>query len=234
MPPSTAQETQTPNLSGKLRIEALEAYRSGDFKKAMRLIQHALTLDSLRWFREQGHSFVVPNRENTSFELIVGLALAARGIVEDLGDDASLKLAIAANGLESVAAFHIALERDVQDTPEAVANTMLEFLFIGMDLGRVDAMMTWSEAGVLSAFEALELDRERRRFGANKVNAVKATLKQASFAEAIRITGKNPTLSNEELAELIKTKIPTVKSIRSLTDQIRLWRRDGMLPPQMR
>jgi hypothetical protein len=220
-----------PPWSG-LRAESQAAHRDGQIFEACNLLRRAVLLDALRWFKDEGVEFVQPDREHTTHELIIGLALAGRGVVEEKGEAASYKLHVAANALEAMAALSQILEAPVPDTVEGVTQTLLSFFFVGVDTGRNEALTVLGDVGVIEAYERFNTQRERRRLGAEIVNGRKASVKEKALGEALRITTSNRTLSNEDLAELVRKNLDIVTTIRTLTDWVRDWRRAGTVPPR--
>lgn len=229
------QSTDAPPSSpwSGLREDSVVAYRSGDRQEAMRLSRRAIIVQALTWFADEGVRFRVPDGE-PSLDLILGLAGAARRVVDERGESVSTKLLLAAGALESIAAYRAALTTPIEDHPQAITDALLQFVFVGMDMGRFEAMMVWTEAGLVDAFFELERDREKRRLGAERTRIAKATVKERALAEAIKITGTNPTLSNEELANRIRVKLELSTTIRTMTAWVRDWRRQDYLPPLKR
>lgn len=228
---SSKFDETNPPWSG-LRAESQAAHRDGQLAEACNLLRQAILLDALRWFRDEGVEFVQPDREHTTHELVVGLALAGRSVVLERGEAASFKLHVAANALESIAALTQILEAPIPDTVEGVTETLLSFFFVGVDTGRNEALTVLGDTGVIEAYERFNAQRERRRLGAEIVNGRKASAKEEALGEALRITTSNRSLSNEDLAELVRNNLNMVTTIRTLTDWVREWRRAGTVPPR--
>jgi hypothetical protein len=225
-------ETDDERHEEELRERGREAFHAGRYDEAYNCFQSSALDLALRWFREEGLVFQRPPNKLTAMELLIGLAIAANGELESQGEAASNKLSAATWLFNAVAELRIALEEHVPATKEAVGLKMAEMTSRGVMLGQIDMIMTAIRLGWLDKLAEYEVARERRRAGAEKVNAAKATVKERAMGEAIRIAGRNPTLSNEELARRIIDAAGLNTTIRTATDWVREWRRRELLRAQ--
>ena len=79
-----------------------------------------------------------------------------------------------------------------------------------------------------------EHKRETAEHASDVMSTFEATAKEAALAEALKITATNPTLTNEDLAQRVQVNLSLSTTIRTLTEWVRAWRRQGFLPPQKR
>ncbi len=216
----------------RLREESVTAFLEGRFDASFNRMQQAGLDEAIRWFREEGLTFakVIPNM--TPLEMILGLRAAANEEVQELGDTASDKLLVAAGYLQALAEFRLALERPVAASLEAVAMRTAELSMKAMVLGEMEGLAKAIRLGWFDKMAAFERDRERRRLGAEKVNSQKATVRGSTLAEAMRLVGKNPTLSNEDVASKVRDILSLPTTIKTLTGWVRDWRKEDFLPPQ--
>jgi hypothetical protein len=211
-----------------------KAFDDGRYEEALGLFRASLTDMAIRWFREEGFRFQRPPGDFTPKELLIGLAMACQREVEALGDDASHKLQSANWLLNTMARFQEAAETEFELTPEGLSRKMSEMAGYGAMMGQLDMIMNLINLGWLDKLALFEVEREKRRLGAQKVNARKASAKEKVLAEAIGIAARNGTLSNEDLARIAIEKARVVTTIRTATDWVREWRRGDFLPPQKR
>ncbi|MBJ7409986.1 MAG: hypothetical protein JHD15_06405 [Phenylobacterium sp.] len=208
-----------------------DAFFAGRYREAFSHLHSALLNKAIRWFREEGVAFQRPSGGATPTDLIIALSFAAHAELRERGEDASVKLQVAASLFASIAELRIALEQPSPQTGEGMHEQLAELTIRSAMLGQVDMLMTAIELGWFDKLAAYEMDRERRRSGAARTNAKKEDARQQALNEATRIAGKNQTLSNEELARRIldATKLPT--TVRTATEWVRAWRKEGFLPP---
>ena len=210
---------------------AREAFFAGRYREAFAQYHSALLSKAIKWFREEGTSFQRPPGEYTPTELIIGLSFAAHAELRERPEPAPVKLEVAASTFAAIAELRLALERNVPATSEALQETLAELSIRSGMVGQADMLMTAIELGWLDKLAQYEIDRQRRRAGAEAVNARKADARQTALNEAVRITSKNQTLSNEEVARKILDATDLKTTIRTATDWVRLWRKEGFLPP---
>lgn len=223
--PSTKADEDATNERGR------ESFFAGRYSEAFSHFHSSLLTRAIRWFREEGVYFQRPPRDFTPTELIVGLSFAAHAELKERGETASERLQTAAALFAAVAELRIALERPAPKSVEAMHEFLAELTIRSGMLGQVDMLMTAIELGWLDKLADYEMDRARRRAGADVVNSRKADIKQRALNEAVRITGRNPTLSNEDVARKIVEAAELKTTIRTATDWVREWRRKGFLPP---
>jgi hypothetical protein len=229
-------ERATPKTPEELREEEMRergraAFHEGDYVEAFNLFQSSALETALRWFREEDVRFHRPEGEFTATELLIGLAIAANKEMAERGEDAPNKLSAGTWLFNAVAELRVALDEDVDATPEAVGKKLAEMTTRGVMLGQIDMIMTAINLGWLDKLAEFEVGRERRRRGAAKVNAKKATAKEQALGAALRTTSRNPTLSNEEVARKMVEAAGLSTTIRTATDWVRAWRKQGHLPP---
>lgn len=207
------------------------AFFAGRYSEAFSHFNSASLTKAIRWFREEGTAFQRPNGDFTPTALIVGLSFAAHAEIRERGEEASIKLQFATSLFGAIAELRIALETPYPDDQNGMHEKLAELVIRSSMVGQVDMLMTAVELGWLDKLAEFEGDRERRRVGAAATNAKRADAKQQALNEAIRIAGKNQTLSNEELARRVLDVTGLHTTIRTATDWIRLWRKEGFLPP---
>jgi hypothetical protein len=223
--PSTKPEEDAASERGR------ESFFSGRYRAAFSHLHSAMLTRAIRWFREEGVQFQRPPGEVTPTALIIGLASAAHAELAERGDDGSDRLQTAAALFAAIAELRIALEQPAPKTDEGMHEMLAELVIRSAMVGQVDMLMRTTELGWLDKLAAYEEDRARRRAGADVVNARKADAKQQALNEAVRIAGRNPTLSNEDLARKIIDAAGLQITIRTATDWVREWRREEYLPP---
>ena len=210
---------------------ARKAFFAGQYSAAFAAAHAALLSKAIRWFREEGTVFQRPPNEYTPTELIVGLAFAAHAELHERGDDASPKLEAAATLFAAIAELRSALEVPTGDDPDATHEKLAEIVLRSAMVGQAEMIMTAIELGWLDKLAEYEMDRERRRAGAALANAKKADARQQALNQAVRIAGRNPTLSNEDLARKAVDAAGLKTTIRTATEWVRGWRKGGYLPP---
>lgn len=213
-----------------LRDRAVRAYVDGNFEDAFAAFHACVLSCALRWFREEGIRFGRPRDGVTPTELMVGLAVAATRELREQGDAASDKLSAATWLFCAAADLRTALEVSVSDDVDAVARKIAEVTMRGMVLGQMDAIMTAVRLGWLDALTAHEIDRARRRSGAEATNRRKATRREDALGVALQLSGKNPTLSHEDIAVKVRESLGLPTTIKTLTSWVREWRRQGFIP----
>jgi hypothetical protein len=210
---------------------AAEAFRQGCYQDAFARYQSLSVSLALRFLAEEGVQFKRPPEGTAPLELIVGLAYAANAeLAERGGDEAPMKVATAAWLLSATAEMRMAMEKPVPLRKDAIDSKIAELMIHAQMVGQIDMLMTAVRGGWFDKLIAYETDRERKRAGAAVINARKADARQTALNEAVRITGRNPTLSNEELARKILDATSLKTTIRTATEWVRLWRKDGYLP----
>jgi hypothetical protein len=123
------------------------------------------------------------------------------------------------------------LDEHVEPAPEALADKMADLIMRGVLLGQIEAIMNVTNLGWLDKLAEFDLDRERRRAGAKSTNAKSQTAKENALGEALRIAGKNPTLSHEELALKVRESLGLATTVRTLSGWVKGWRRQGFIAP---
>lgn len=228
-----APRTEEERAEDAMRERGREAFNSGNYPEAFNLFQSSLLDAAIRWFREEGITFQRPaEKKLTATELLVGLAMASQREVKSRGDDITPKLTTAADTFSAVAELRIAIDKPEPEDAEASAMVMSELMCRCVMLGQIDMVMNAINLGWLDKLAEYEMARDRRRAGAEVVNAKKATVKENALAEAMRITGRNPTLSAEDLAVKVKEAANLATTIRTVSDWVREWRRQGFIAPQ--
>ena len=215
----------------KVKEIGREAFLAKRFREGFAHFHSSLLTKAIRWFREEGAMFQRPPGETTPTALIVGLAFAAQAEVEERGEGAPLKLQIGASLFAAIAELRIALEAPSPETNDDMHEKLAELTIRSVMLGQVEMLMTAVELGWFEKMADHDIERERRREGAKTTNAKKEDARQRALNEAIRIAGKNQTLDNEDLARRVlnATGLPT--KIRTATEWVRVWRKEGFLPP---
>lgn len=208
------------------------AFHEGRYRDAFALYHAAILSRAIRWFREEGVTFARPAGEITAVELIVGLAYAANAELHERGEAASNKLSAAAWLLQAAAELRLALEMETELSVDAVSDRLGELALRGVLLGQVDMIMMAIKLGWLDKLAQHEVDRARRSEGAAKTNAKKASVREEALGEALRIAGKNATLSNEEVAVKVRESLRLPTTVGTLTRWVREWRRKGFIAPQ--
>lgn len=201
------------------------------YRAAFSHYHSALLSRAIRWFRDEGVLFQRPPADHTPTELIFGLAFAAKAEVTERGEDASTKLETAASLFAAIAELRMALEQPAPHTTEGMHELLAELTIRSAMVGQADMLMTVIEQGLLDKVAQFDVDRARRRAGAEVVNARKANARQTALNEAVRIAGRNQTLSNEELARKVIEATQLSTTIRTATEWVRQWRKEGFLPP---
>lgn len=219
-------------LLDQRRQESLAAFADGQYLAALSAMQRGVLATGLKWFAEEGVHFARPEEETPTASLLIGLAIAAGREVEERGEEAPFRLQIAAQALSSIAALRAAYERPIPATVNELSERLAELILLASDVGRMDIFMVQVRNGLLEQLSALEKDREKRSLGARIANQRKATKREQALGEAIKITGTNRTLSNEELGEMVRARLRLDVTIRTATDWVRDWRRAGMVPPR--
>jgi hypothetical protein len=214
----------------RLRAESDLAFRDGRFDEAFNRMQQAGLDEAIRWFREEGVTFTKRQPEITPLELIVGLAAASHAEVVERGEAAPDKLVAAATFLWALAELRQALARTLAPNVKATGLDLAELTMRAAVLGEMTGLVNAVRLGWMEKLTRFERDRERRRLGATTVNERKATAKEEAFAQALRIAGVNPTLSNEDLALKLGESVAT--TVKTRTEWVRRWRRQGFIPPQ--
>lgn len=228
-----AGDEQQPEVSedflDQMRSESLKAFAEGRFLDALSSMQRGVMAASLRWFSDEGISFTRPDEEIPTTSLVLGLAVAASREVQERGEAASFRLQVAAQGLNAVAALRAVYDRPTSTTGTEYNERLAEMILTASDLGRIDGFMVQVRQGLLERLSAFEAERERRRFGAHKTLAAKATQKQQALGEAIRILGRNRNLSAEDVALKVREALHLPQAVKTITGWVRGWRRDGLL-----
>jgi hypothetical protein len=207
------------------------AFFAGRYREAFSHLHSAMLSKGIRWFREEGINFQRPPGDTPPTALIIGLSFAAHAEIGERGEGAPIKLQVAASLFAAVAELRIALEERFPETNEGMHEKLAELTIRSAMLGQVDMLMTAAELGWFDKLAEYEMDREKRRRGAASTNAKKEDARQKALNEAIRIAARNQTLSNEELARRVVEVTGLATTIRTATDWVRVWRKDGYLPP---
>lgn len=211
---------------------AREAFFAGHYREAFSQRHSVLLTKAIRWFREEGVAFQRPPERITPTALIVGLAFAAHAELGERGAAASDKLHFAASLFGAIAELRIALEEPTPlDDEDAMHEKLAELVLRSSMVGQAEMLMNGAELGWFDKLAEFEDDRESRRKGAAATKAKKEDARQRALNEAVRIAGKNQTLSNEELARRMLDAAGLPTTIRTATDWVRRWRNDGFLPP---
>lgn len=212
---------------------ARAAFFAGRYADAFAQRHSILLTKAIRWFREEGIAFQRPPEAATPTELIVGLAFAAHAEIEERGLDAtSDKLQFAASLFATIAELRMALDEPTRaDDVDAMHEKLAELVLRSAMVGQAEMLMIGSEQGWFDKLAEFERDRERRRAGAAAVNEQKADVRQRVLNEAIRVAGRNPTLTNEDLALKSVEAARVRTTIRTATEWVRGWRKLGYLPP---
>lgn len=206
-----------------------EAADAGRHTEAFDLMRAQLVGQAFAWFDEAGVRFVRAGPQAPD-ELFVGLAMAARRAVEEIGEDASDRLQAATTVFDAVAHLRQALGRP-PPTEDGAADRLAEVLLYAGALGSAATMVAMTRLGHFEQLDELAHDRERRRAGAEATNRHRATAKENALAAAISILGTNPTLSADEAAPKIRDRASLRTSLRTVADWVREWRRAGTIPP---
>ncbi len=215
-----------------LRDQERDAFRGGHAKEAYGHFTASVLSQAIRWFREEGVDFSRPAGDITPTELILGLAFAANAELEERGDAASNKLSAAIWLFNAVAELRVALDDEGPTTPDGLSEKIAELVLRGVTLGQIDMIMNAVRLGWLDKLEEHALDRGRRSAGAAATNAKKASLHESAMGEAMRIAGKNQTLSHEEIAVKVRESLGPSTTAKTLTNWVRVWRRKGFIPAQ--
>ena len=228
--------TQAPTFTAteeQLSAEAQEAFAAGDYNKSYLKLQRRVLLVALRWFQEANVVFQPPPDEADlpPLELMVGLSRAARQVVDNMGDEAPMKVMIAGNLIRTIANLRIGVDTPVPVTPDGVTDKAAELVMLGVGIGQVETAMTYAGLGMFDKLITFEAERERRRAGATVANERKASIREQVLGEAIRIAATNPALSNEDLAQKARDAAGVSVTIKTATGWVREWRRRLELPP---
>jgi hypothetical protein len=230
---STADPNETDEAREmRLRDESADAFGAGRFDESFNRMQQAGLDQAIRWFREEGVVFTKQHPTVTPLELIVGLASASHAELTERGEAASHKLSVAAGFLWALADLRLAIEGKHDGTRESAGSKAAEITMKSVVLGEMMGLANAVHLGWLDKMTDYEMDRERRRLGAMKSNAAKATAKQSALNEAVRIAAKNATLSNEALAIKLNESVAPNTTVKTLTLWVREWRRRGFLTAQ--
>lgn len=214
----------------ELRAAGRVAFHEGRYEDAFsNMVASVLNL-ALEWFREEGVSFSRPLEGHTPTELVIGLAMASQAELEERGDDASNKLAAATWMFSAVAEVRLALDEATLPTHAATSRKVAEVFARGVLLGQIDMIMTAIRLGWLDKLADHEIARRRRADGAAITNAKKATVKEKALSAALRIVSVNPRLSHEDVAVKVRAREALATTVKTLTDWVRHWRREGVLP----
>ncbi|MFN3859651.1 MAG: hypothetical protein ACK4RV_18045 [Caulobacter sp.] len=213
------------------REAVLKAYQEGRFADAYTGLQGTILTESLGYFASAGVHFARPEGDLPPEELLSGLALAASREVEERLPDCPIALMVAAAAIGAVAQLRAALGEVLPPDANSTTQWIARFALLGMELGRADQALHMVRTGAFDALGEMELMKERRRLGAEKTNAKKATAKQSALAEGMRICASNHHLSNEDLALLIRQAANLTTTIKTMTEWVRNWRRTGLLSP---
>jgi hypothetical protein len=214
---------------------ASEAFKRGDFQDAFARYQSLSISLALRFFAEEGVRFIKPPEgpAPTPTELVLGLAAAAHAEFQERGgDQAPMKIATAAWMLAAVGEFRVALEEPIPMRKDAIDTKIAEVTIRAQMVGQIDMFMTAVRLGWFDKLRAFEMERERRRHGAAETKAKKAALHERALGEALRITGVNATLSNEEVAVKVRESLGIATTVKTVTGWVRTWRRKRFLPDQ--
>lgn len=208
------------------------AFSEERFADAYSTLQKSILMEALGYFAGAGIQFEKPEGEFPPEELLDGLALAASREVEARLPNCPIELMLAATAIAAIARLRLALGQDVKPDVKSTTQWIARFAMLGVELGQADQALHMLRTGVFDALGEVELSRERRRLGAEKTNAKKATVRQSALAEGMRICASNHHLSTEDLALRIReaAKLPT--TIKTISDWVRQWRRTGLLPSQ--
>lgn len=143
-------------------------------------------------FGKRGPCFQRPPGEVTPTSLIIGLSFAAHAELRERGDDASIKLQVAASLFATIAELRMALEDQSPETEDGMHEKLAELTIRSAMLGQVDMLMTAIELGWFDKLAEFEMERETRRRGAAATNAKKVDVRQRALNEAVRIAGQEP------------------------------------------
>lgn len=208
------------------RIE--EAADAGRHTEAFDAMRAQLIEQAFAWFDEAGVRFVRSGPQAPT-EFVVGLAMAGRKALEELGDAATIKQEAASTIFDSVAGLRQVLARPAPTEADS-ADRLAEMLMQAGAFGSAATLAAMVRLGHFDMLAELAADRERRRAGALKTNAKRATAKENALAAAIAVLGTNPTLSADEAAPRIRERAGIATSLRTLADWVREWRRSGTIP----
>lgn len=212
-----------------LSDQARESFHAGRYKEAYGQFTASLLSSAIRMFREEGVRFARPPGELTPTELIVGLAFAANAELRERGDSASDKLSSATWLFSALAELRVALDEPVPLKVNAVSDKIAELVMRAFMIGQIEMIMNAVKLGWLDKLAQHEMDRERRRAGADATNAKKASIREQALGEVIRIAARNPTLSNEDMALKLRESGAIQTSVKTLTEWVREWRRQGFI-----
>ena len=215
-----------------LRDRGKDAFHDGKAKEAYGDFTASVLSEAIRWFREEGVTFTKPPGAITPSELVAGLAVAANAELRERGDDASNRLSAATWLFSAVAELRSALDEETPTTADGISERVAELILRGVTLGQIDMIMRAIDLGWLDKLAEHEVDRARRSAGATVTNVKKATIKEEAMGEALRIAGKNQTLSNEEIAVKVRESLRIATTVKTLTGWVRAWRQQGFMPPQ--
>jgi hypothetical protein len=130
----------------------------------------------------------------------------------------------------AIAELRVALDEDFPKTAERLSEKTAELILRGVMVGQIDMIMNAVRLGWLDKLDEHDLDRARRSAGAAATNAKKASLQESALGDAMRIAGKNQTLSHEEIAVKVRESLGLSTTVKTLTNWVREWRRKGFIP----
>lgn len=208
------------------------AFQEERFTDAFSALQKSILMEALGYFAGAGIQFDKPDGEFPPEELLDGLALAASREVEARLPNCPIELMLAATAIAGIARLRLALGRDFKPDTKSTTQWIARFAVLGVELGQIDQALHMLRTGVFDTLSEAELAKERRRLGAEKTNAKKATVRQSALAEGIRICSGNHHLSTEDLALRIREAARLPTTIKTISEWVRHWRRTGLLPSQ--
>lgn len=224
------EDRDSETYAAELRDQGREDFYKGDYKRAYSRFMGSVLSDAIRWFREEGVNFSRPPGELAPTDLVVGLAHASAAVVRDRGEAASDRLETAAFLFQAVAELRLALDEPVPLKADAVAEKIAELVSRSIMIGQVDMLMQTTKLGWLDKLADYEIDRARRRVGAETTNRKRADVRDRALSEAMRIVSTNPTLSHEDVALKVREALKLATSVKTMTDWVREWRRKAFLP----
>lgn len=214
-----------------LREKWRQAFDDGRYEDAFSYMHSSVLNRALRWFGDEGVSFARPRGTITPTDLLVGLASASGAELRERGDAASDRLTTAAWAFGVIAEMRLSLDEYVPLEHDKVTRKLAELISHGVMLGIVDSMMTAVHLGWFEKLKAHDLARARQSAGAQQTNAKRASVREQALSEAMRIAGKNATLSHEDVAVKVRDSLSLPTTIKTLTTWVREWRRDGHVTP---
>ncbi len=213
---------------GEQNARYLSLCEEGRFLDALNLVQGRTIDDALNWFAEAGVRFWRPPDQPDA--QLSHLAHAASEAIDGLGDKAGPKQQVAYLALMALANLREVITRPSTKSIDAV-NRIAEIVIAGATVGSAEGMMTAARLNIFEKLAEHEFDRMRRRAGAEATHAKKRSIQEQACDVALAITATNPTLSNEELANKVKTRLNLTTTTRTVTGWMRDARRNGRLPP---